>query len=588
MRTYSHRPRLRFSPRTERELLQATLFGATADLAQQDPSLVLQGVCETLVHASRHILAAWLYMFDSSGDRGKIGAIYAAGAVPDGVYQARRVDDLVEPLAPQLLRGQQLMCFWLGATDSPVGGFGVMVDRSDYFDRVGTESMNLFGKVAGALLEQAKLRLRLREAAEYDELTGLLNRPTIHAALDHMHARAERDKTPYAILLIDLDQFKSINDHYGHHAGDAILAQVAEVLSTAVRRGDWVGRWGGEEFLILFPSTEADEALQIADRVRMQIDSTPFAIEASPPVNLTMSAGLACYPLDEIGLPQLLGIADSALYEAKDAGRNRVQRPTTIGRRIYTMASRIEEALQSDRLRPAYQPIMDLHTGQLVGHQALARLITTDVPPLGMIDAEEFIQVASLRHLIHRVDYSMFCSMLRHLRREAESGVSLLHFVNVSAGLLRHPDMIAMLTAMLRELHITANSGEHPVVLEVAERDFIDSLEAVEMLKPFLELGVRIAIDDFGSGFSSFRYLVDLPVHFLKIEGRLVRQARTMTKAQAIIRSIRSVARELRLVTLAEGIEDADTADRMRELGVDLGQGYYFAPPTLESPPAEH
>lgn len=577
-----------FSPDVERELLQTTLFGATAELAQQqDPALVLQGVCETLVRASPHILAAWLYTFDSPDDRGRIGALFAAGAVPEAVLSARRVDDLADYLEPQMLRGQQLMCFRLAASEVLAGGFGVTVDRSNYFERVGTEPLNLFGKVAGALLEQVTLRSRLREAAEYDELTGLLNRPAIQAALDHIHARAERENLPYAILLIDLDQFKAINDHYGHQTGDTVLAQVAQLLNGAVRHGDWVGRWGGEEFLILLPDAEADEAMGIAERARREVGSRTFMIEQQHALQLTISGGLACYPLDESEPTQLLGIADAALYEAKDNGRNRVQRPTARGRRIYTMASRIETALQSNGLQPAYQAIVDLRTDETIGYQALARLIANDTGHQGIIEAEEFIEVASLRHLIHRVDYSMFRSALRHCQYQVQSGVHLLHFINVSAGLLRQPDMMNALTALLREHQSTCGSGEHPVVVEITERDFIDSQQALEMLQPLVDQGVRLAIDDFGSGYSSFRYLVDLPVHFLKIEGRLVRQACTAAKAQAVIRSIRYVARELQVVTLAEGIEDSATADRMRELGVDLGQGRYFAPPVLDASSSE-
>ncbi|MEJ2686967.1 MAG: EAL domain-containing protein [Gammaproteobacteria bacterium] len=588
MSTEYGQPPADLAPAVERELLQTTLFGATAELAQrQDPALVLQGVCETLVRASPHILAAWLYTFDSSDDRGRIGALYAAGAVPQAVLSAKRVDDLADYLAPQMLQGQQLMCFRLGASEVLAGGFGVTVNRSNYFERVGTEPLNLFGKVAGALLEQVTLRSRLREAAEYDDLTGLLNRPAIQAALDHIHARAEREQLPYAILLIDLDQFKTVNDHYGHQAGDAILAQVAQLLNNAVRHGDWVGRWGGEEFLILLPDAEADEAMGIADRARRAVGSRTFMIEQRRALQLTISGGLACYPLDELEPRQLLGIADAALYEAKDTGRNRVQRPTARGRRIYTMASRIETALQSDGLQPAYQAIVDLRTGRTIGYQALARLIANDTGHQGIIDAEEFIEVASLRHLIHRIDYSMFRSALRHCQEQVQCGVHVLHFINVSAGLLRQREMMNALTALLREHQSTCGPGEHPVVVEITERDFIDSHQALEMLHPLVDQGVRLAIDDFGSGYSSFRYLVDLPIHFLKIEGRLVRQAPTITKARAVIRSIRYIARELQLVTLAEGIEDAATADRMRELGVDLGQGRFFAPPALHASPSK-
>ncbi len=575
------------SARAERELLQTTLFGATADLAQEDdPAMVLQRVCDTLVQASPRILAAWVYLVDKSEEGLEIATIYAAGAVPELCKQARTVGEFARHLQPDLTDAEQLMCFGLESPGLPAGGFGVRVTPVDYFERIGTEPLNMFGKVAGALLGQARLRARLQELAEYDALTGLLNRPAVHAALEHVHARAQREELPYATILIDVDQFKAINDQYGHEAGDAILVQVAQSISAAVRDGDWVGRWGGEEFLALLPEAEADEALRVAERIRARVGSAPIVIGTPAPVQLTISGGVACYPLDGMDVKGLLGVADAALYEAKDAGRDRIQRPSSRGRRIYTMASKIEEGLRFDRIQPAYQPIVDLRNGETVGYQTLARLVDTDA--CRVIEASEFIEVASLRHLIHRIDFNMIRATLHRCRSEMDAGHYLLHFVNVSAGLLRRPDVITSLVRILRAQQHAGLSSEHPIVLEVTERDFLDSRQALDMLDPFIDLGVRLAVDDFGSGYSSFRYLADLPVAFLKIEGELVRQAQTVPKARAIIHGIHDIASELGMVTLAEGVEEGATANRMRELDIDMAQGFHFGRPVLERRSPEH
>lgn len=569
----------------ERSLLQQALLTATAGLLREhDPGQALQMACEALVHASPHIRAAWVFM-RQTGDL-PMRTVYSAGAVDPALNAADSAEAVVYALqrkaGPQAR--EQLLCFPIEDSEALIqGGLGIQADDPAYFERIGLEAFCLFADVCAGILQQARLRLRLLELAEFDDVTGLFNRAAMRPILEHVHAFASRNNAPYALVLFDIDRFKAINDQHGHAAGDRVLASVAQRAVGALREADWLSRWGGEEFLAVLPAAEADEALAIAERVRAVVAAAPFP-EDGLLVRVTISGGVAAFPLDGTTLEEQLSVADAALYEAKAAGRNRVQRPSARGQRVWALATQIEQALRTGRMRPAYQPIIDLGSGKLVAQEVLARLVLPD--EARVLEAAEFIDVAALRHLVHLIDFEIFAEALAHCRAQVARGESVLHFVNVSAGLLRRPELIARLAHTLQATQADCRQSdieEHPLVLEITERDFLDTREARTILAPFLELGVRLAVDDFGSGYSSFQYLSDLPVNFLKIEGGLVRQARQNRKGEAILRGIRDIACELGLITLAEGVEDAETVDLLRGAGIDWVQGYYFGRPQLEA-----
>lgn len=578
------RPR---SAHHERSLLHKALLTATAALVrEQDPQAAVQRACEALVAASPHVRMAWIALRQSDLP---IRALYSSSSAPAALAEAHSAEEMVAALdrsqGPQ--GDEQFVCIPFSDRNAELRGVvGVFADQADYFERVELDPFYVFADVCSALLKQAVLRQRLKALAEYDELTGLINRAAMRPILEHVHAHAKRDGQAYAVILFDLDQFKSVNDQYGHAVGDRVLAETAARARAALREGDWLARWGGEEFLALLPGAEADEALAVADRVRTEVGRAPF-VQDSFSCKLNLSGGVAAFPLDGSALEELISVADAALYEAKDSGRNRVQRPSRRGRRVYALAGQIEEALRTGRLVPAYQPIVELAGGRVVGQEVLARLVRAE----GVLDASEFIEIANLRHLVHQIDFQIFSRAVLHCRAQVENEEpGLLHFVNVSAGLLRRPDLIEALASNVKAAQdacMGRNVEQHPLVIEITERDFLDTREARRMLAPFVEMGVRLAIDDFGSGYSSFQYLADLPVDFLKIEGGLVRQAKHSKRGRAILRGIQDIARELGLTTLAEGVEKSDTAQMLREVGIDWVQGYYFGRPALEpDPPA--
>ncbi len=434
-------------------------------------------------------------------------------------------------------------------------------------------------------IDQATRRLRdanlhLEHMATRDELTGLPNRRGIQELIEREHARAQRHRRPYSVLLCDLDRFKLINDNYGHGAGDQVLSRIASQAPSALRDGDAVGRWGGEEFLCLLVDTDREEAMQVAERLRTHVASTMHLTDALE-IQTTISVGVATYPEDGDRIDTLLSCADAALYEAKRAGRNRVvcSRGKTYG--VFSIAGQIQSALNLGRLRPAYQPIVDLISGKVVAEETLARI---DGGERGYLEASSFIEAAHQLQMVHRIDYELISQSIRRSGDES-LGDPVMRFVNISTDLLRHPELIERLVDELKVLcdnERCSLHGQKPLVIEITEREFLGQTnEARRLLRPFLDLGLTLALDDFGSGYSSFRYLADLPIKYLKIEGELVKRASHESKVRSVIQAIQDTAQSLGVTTLAEGVEDERTLQLLRTVGIDLAQGYYFGRPVV-------
>lgn len=594
----------------EREALARALLGATGRLAEtRDPDAVLRRTCDSLNAASPHIRLSWIALRDVPEERGFPAC--ATGPASDYVgliasMQMERVEG--EPVhdchceTPMRMRVRpeadraswkntandlglrQVACFPLfDPSGGSRGALGLYTDRHDYFDRVGLDAFAGFAQLCAVCLEQAELHERLERLAQFDELTELFNRTSMRAVLSREHANAVRKQEPYGLMILDIDRFKVINDNYGHSIGDRVLFEVGRRAQQALRKGDWLARWGGEEFLALLPGADVAQAAALAERVRLHIKEEPISVE-NRLFHITISAGVAAYPAQGDEVAALLNTADAALFEAKRSGRDRTVGGTSPSGGIYTIAGTIENALASNRLVPAAQPIVDLATNEIVAEQLLARIVT----PTGQIlTASEFIDAASQLHLAHRIDYRMFETTLQRGLGLSGQDRPPLQFINMSADLLRHPDLIDRLVAMARPTLDTfgPDSRENPLVIEITEREFIDSDEARRILAPLLDLGARIAVDDFGSGYSSFQYLSDLPVSFLKIEGRLVQEAVRDHKVAAILQGVRDIANELGIISLAEWVEDEPTAALVRNLGIHWAQGDYFGEPAIIQSP---
>jgi len=422
------------------------------------------------------------------------------------------------------------------------------------------------------------------QLSRHDALTGLFNRHAMQEIVEKTLGTARRNREPLSVLLFDLDRFKLINDNYGNAIGDAVLTAAVDASVAALRDTDWIGRWGGEEFLCVLPGTDPQAATHVAEHLRRRVEELRLDIHGHE-LKTTVSIGIANYPCEADSVDQLLAAADSALFEAKRGGRNRV---ATSGReipRIFSIAGELESALMQDRLVPAYQPIVDLNTGRVVADEALARIRQADG---SLLAAGHFIEAANHLQLTHKIDHLIATRSIRRCMSMVQpSHGNMSHFLNTSADLLRHPELVDDILRVAREACASCfdpnDTGPKPLVIEITEREFLGNVkDAREILAPLIEFGLRIAIDDFGSGYSSFEYLVDLPVSFLKIEGTLVRRAREDMRTRAILRGIRDIAKELDLITIAEFIEDEATASMLRDIGIDWGQGYHFGRPEAE------
>lgn len=412
-----------------------------------------------------------------------------------------------------------------------------------------------------------------------DPLTGLFNRAALHEVMEDELRRATPAR-PLSLVLFDIDRFKLINYGFGDIHGDTVLQEVARLARKKLRGDALVGRWSGQQFLCVLPAMDCQDAAALAEDLRGLIQRLIIPIDRHR-IHISASFGVASCPQDGDLVRRLLAAAEAALYHAKDSGRNRVVAASRLQRQVFGMGTLLDAALRENRVVPAYQPIVDLATGQVVAEEALARIVTPEGETLG---ADEFIEVARQLQLTYMIDRAVMTSAISRCMSANAGGRRSLHFVNISGNLLHHPDVVSDLLEIVRDSCDKCGDSIGPVkpmVIEVTERELLaDIKQAREMLAPFVEFGMHLALDDFGSGYSSFQYLADLPFSYLKIEGSLI-QRLAEPKVRAIVQGIKNIASELGLITLAECVEDARAADVVRAIGIDWGQGYYFDRPRL-------
>ncbi len=447
--------------------------------------------------------------------------------------------------------------------------------------------LELLASWLGQVLLERSRRAELERLALTDSLTGLPNRRAAETRLAQELARARRADVPFAVAIADLDRFKLINDHYGHETGDEVLREVATKMLAHLREGDWVARWGGEEFLIFLHQSDGVAAAAVMERLRQcfhdQSITTPLGL-----LTLTVSIGISVWRPGE-ALADVLAEADGCLYEAKRAGRDRVVVSEATRRSALWKAGLLQQALREGRLVPAYQPMVDLATGETIADEAMARLV---LPDGQVLPAQEFIEAAEGINLIHLVDQTVAEQALVRCAAGLRCGAvepGFAHFINVSPQFLARRELVERLLERAQQ-HCTtlgmAFAGPKPIVFEITERQLLDDLQTLRRnVQPLLDFGFRLALDDFGSGYSSFLYLYTLPIHFIKIEGWMVRQMRGDPKARSLVANIVALGRDHDIVTIAEGVEDAETASLLRELGVNWAQGFHFGAPRLEAPP---
>ncbi|MCA1692502.1 MAG: EAL domain-containing protein, partial [Actinobacteria bacterium] len=425
--------------------------------------------------------------------------------------------------------------------------------------------------------ERRALEEELRERALHDDLTGLANRGLFADRIEH--CLSSRSETPVALIFLDLDDFKSVNDSLGHAAGDVLLQEVARRLLTCVRPHDTVARLGGDEFAILLEDANQEQATRVADRV-LEAMAPSFELEDQQ-VHTRASVGLAIATGGEADAEDLLSRADAAMYVAKSRGKGHYElyepsmRVAALER--VTLKSDLQWALQGDELSIHYQPMMSLRSGDVVGFEAVLRW---QHPVRGALSPDEFIPVAEESGLIVPIGAWVLrqaCKEGRRLQQAHPERGAFGMSVNVSTRQLQHP-------GLLREIGIAIEeSGFDPrlLTLEITESATVHDTEAtIVRLEELKALGVRLAIDDFGTGYSSLSYLRRFPVDQLKIDRSFVAGLGRDRQDTAIVTSVVGLAHALGLEAVAEGVETLDQLEQLTLLGCDLAQGFNWRRPT--------
>ncbi|MDD2742506.1 MAG: EAL domain-containing protein [Rhodocyclaceae bacterium] len=422
--------------------------------------------------------------------------------------------------------------------------------------------------------EQKAAEQKIRELAEFDPLTGLPNRRLLRDRFAQMVAVAEREESDLALIFLDLDHFKRINDSLGHSVGDDLLCAVAERLVTAIRKVDTLARLGGDEFIFALPGIQSAAAAEVARRL-LEVCATPFSV-AGHDLTVTPSLGISLYPRDGKDLEALLRNADTAMYKAKELGRNAFQfyssEMNVATLEDLLMESSLRRGLNSGEFILHYQPLISLQTGRITGVEALIRW---QHPDLGLIMPDRFISVAEDTGLINPLGDWVLCEACRQAMVWQAAGLPAVTMaVNVAPVQFRQSGFVEELAGALAASGLEAKDLE----LELTERTVMHDAEInLGTLSAINRMGVGLALDDFGTGYSSLAYLRRFPVGKLKIDRSFVRDMVDEADDQAIASTIVLMGHNLRLKVLAEGVETADQLALLRKMGCDMAQGFYFS-----------
>jgi diguanylate cyclase (GGDEF)-like protein len=432
--------------------------------------------------------------------------------------------------------------------------------------------------IEGALAKAEKTEAELRYLADHDSLTGLLNRRCFRAKLDRYVSFAARYGGQGAVMIIDIDGLKQVNDRLGHQPGDNLIRRVAEILRERVRTTDIVARLSGDEFAVLVPQADISGALQLGEDLRAEVaESFPADSElgeATISVGITMFGGKR-----NGGSESVLVAADQAMYRAKEEGRNRIalfedpDQLKRMPRRGQTTSARIRDALTHDRLSLATQPIRSLASGGIERYELLLRMTGDDGE---LLPAASFIEVAERSGMVQELDRWVVARALELLAERERAGEPVSLHVNLSGASLTDISVLEFIERQLDE----GDADPRRCTFEITKTAQVEDYEtAAGFADRLTEFGCEVAIDDYGAGFSPFHYLKRIPFDLIKIDGAFIRDMPRNDADQLTVKAIVEIARGLGKTTIAEFVQDDETTRMLREYGVDMAQGYHLGRP---------
>jgi diguanylate cyclase (GGDEF)-like protein len=432
--------------------------------------------------------------------------------------------------------------------------------------------------VSRALAKAEKTEAELRYIADHDSLTGLLDRRRFRAELDQYVSFSARYGGLGAVMIIDIDGLKSVNDTLGHGAGDNLLRLIAGIMRERVRGTDIVARLSGDEFAVLMPQTDTAGAMQLGEDLRAQVAENAAP---TPDVdNVTVSVGVTMFGgKPEMSAETVLVAADQAMYRAKEEGRNQIalfqdfseSQPRL--RRTQTTSARIRDALTNDRLSLHTQPIRSLASGGIERYELLLRM-TGDNGEL--LAASSFIEIAERAGMVQELDRWVVARALELLVERERAGSPVSLHVNLSGASITDISVLEFIERRLDE----GGADPHRCTFEITETAKVHDYEvAAGFADRLTEFGCQVAIDDYGAGFGPFHYLKQVPFDVIKIDGSFIREMPQSDADQLTVQAIVQIARGLGKTTIAEYVQDDVTAQMLREYGVDMAQGYHLGRP---------
>ncbi|GGC78213.1 cyclic di-GMP phosphodiesterase [Undibacterium terreum] len=452
-------------------------------------------------------------------------------------------------------------------------GIRKVIWRNKLVESGSGESENFLVCSGTDVTEERRAKERLMELATKDTLTGLLNRHAIQEMITE--AITAEDAPVFSLLFLDLDNFKKVNDHYGHVLGDCLIQAAASAIHSCLREGNVIARLGGDEFLIVIPNANQRAAELIAERIHERM-KVPFDLNRAE-IYSSCSIGIAVFPEHGRSMEELIRNADMAMYAAKDSGRNTHRIFTSeMDQRVSEyvwLDTNIRKALEENQFELYYQAKQSLTTGKVESVEALIRW---NSPERGLIQPMNFIPYAEESGLITPIGKWVMETAARQAGLWKKQDFNLRIAINLSARQFRHPKLVEDFKMAI----LAADIYPSIVDLELTESCLIeDETLALKLISQFKDLGAEVHLDDFGTGYSSLSQLSRLPLDVLKLDRSFISSIHNDIRAQRLLRSMVAVAQELQLKIVAEGVETQDQAEFLRSIGVDLAQGFLFAKP---------